>query len=110
MDYLAVTKRFDIDKFINEQIGKDLLPLLHSVNEQAKIAEEFRAGRNNPYKRDIEHVRQRYMFAMKGFSFYLQHQKEPGGVEREIFMKFKPIVVSLVERNQFPLKALDLFA
>ena len=110
MDYLAITKRFDIDKFITEQIGNDLLPLLRSVNEQAKFAEDFRAGRNNPYKRDIENVRQRYMFAMKGFSFFLQHQIAPTGVEREIFLKFKPVIVSLVERKQFPEKTLDLFA
>ena len=109
MDYMRVIAVFNIDQFVKQQTGKDILEVIDNANQQAKIAENYRHPKGATYKNDVESVRRDYMFAMKGFSFFLQTRMKPSGVPQETLVKFKPVIESLVQSQQLPNEALQHF-
>lgn len=100
MDYTQASKRFDLDKFIENIKDLDYLEILSSLNKEISLAESIRIPSNSLHKRDIEYIQVNYISNIKGLSFLIGQGIKPAGVSNEILTKFRPILISLVNKQQ----------
>jgi hypothetical protein len=100
MDYIQATQRFDLDKFINTVKDLDHLEIIKSLNKEIGLAENIKTPSKSEYKRDIEYTQIKYISNLKGLAFLIGQGKKPAGVDNETLNKFRPILLSLIEKNQ----------
>jgi len=100
MDYTQASQRFNLDKFIDNIKDLDYLEILKSLGKEISLAESIRTPSKSHYKRDIEYIQVNYISNLKGLSFLIGQGIKPAGVDKETLSKFRPILLSLVNKQQ----------
>ena len=100
MDYIKATRRFDLDKFLITIKDLDYLEIIESLNKEIGLAESIKTPSKSEYKRDIEYTQVKYISNLKGFAFLIGQGIKPAGVDNETLNKFRPILLSLIEKQQ----------
>lgn len=96
--------KFDIDKFLKNQEGKDYLDILTSCHQEHTWLNNIK-----PKDRDEQYYWQKYYSFLGGFTFLLSQGIKPASMNDDDFMSIKPIIKSLVDKKQLKPEMLDLF-
>jgi len=108
MDYLQAKNRYDLDKFISKIKNLNLSEIISSLNQEISSVEHAKIIFKPEYKRDIEYVQISYVSNLKGFGFLIAQSMRPAGVDKAILNKFKPVLLSLIEKKQMNEGILEL--
>ena len=109
MNYDIAYKRFNINTHLKDIENLDWLDMINQTNAACRMAMEISISRSAEYRRDIESLQQKYIFALKGLSFFLQQSIKPIGVEEHTFQSFKPLIENLVKKGQLKEEILTVF-
>ena len=108
MDYIQASKRYNLDKFLNQIKNLDYLDLLTSLNNEISNVESIKIPRKNQYKRNIEYLQIKYISDLKGLGFLLSQGIKPATIDNNTLLKFKPILKELIDKKQLKATILNL--
>lgn len=101
-------ERFDIDKFIKNAKEMNLMPLFEHCQSELKWLFDIKFTKASPYT-EIKWQVEKYREFIHELAFILHNGIKPSGMQIDDFQKTKPIIESLVSKNQLKSGILDIY-